>query len=222
MVWNNSGHVWEILSPNDTSRRGGDGRGRQRIDNVGWLLSDVSLMPLCISQLDFSLSPHECITLFLSYWSRKLGKQMRLNLEKRCVLFLPAEVKLEAMNTHSKWGKWPLWVHLGQFLQLSDEKSERTKLPHNEWTPHIHFRGTSFSHYIAINSTGCGLYLVCSWSRPRDMLLLAHDSSLVFVLAPHHIRPKTNLFLSVNEISSSPSHGIRQRGMLAYVEDKLR
>lgn len=82
------------------------------------------------------------------------------------------------------------------------EKREDTKLPHNEWTAHIHFRGTSFSHYIAINSTGCGLYLVCSWSRPRDMRLLTHDSSLIFVLAPHYIRPKTNLFLRENENSS--------------------
>lgn len=102
------------------------------------------------------------------------------------------------------------------------EKWEDAKLPRNKWTPHIHFRGTSFSHYIAINSTGCGLYLVCSWSRPRDMRLLTHDSSLIFTLAPHHICPKTNLFLSENENSSSPNHGIRQRGMLAYAADKLR
>lgn len=102
------------------------------------------------------------------------------------------------------------------------EKWEDTKLPHNEWTPHIHFRGTSFSHYIAINSTGCGLYLVSSWSRPRDMRLLTHDSSLIFILAPHHICPKTNLFLSENENFSSPNHGIKQRGMLAYAADKLR
>lgn len=80
--------------------------------------------------------------------------------------------------------------------QLSHEKSETTlNSPlRNGWTPHIHFRGTSFSHYIVINSTGCGLYLVCSWSRPRDMCLLTHDSSLVLVLAPRYICPKTNLF----------------------------
>lgn len=112
---------------------------------------------------------------------------------------------------------------LGQFLPtFTWEKWEDTKLPRNKWTPHIHFRGTSFSHYIAINSTGCGLYLVCSWSRPRDMRLLTHDSSLIFILAPHHICPKTNLFLSEKENSSSPNHGIRQRGMLAYAADKLR
>lgn len=102
------------------------------------------------------------------------------------------------------------------------EKWEDTKLPRNEWMAHIHFRGTSFSHYIAINSTGCGLYLVRSWSRPRDMRLLTHDSSLILVLAPHHVRPKTNLFLSENENLASPNHGIRQRGMLAYAADKLR
>lgn len=79
---------------------------------------------------------------------------------------------------------------LGQFLQLSHEKKcEDAQLPRNKWTPHIHFRGTSFSHYIAINSAGCGLYLVRSWSRPRDMRLLTHDSSLIFVLAPRRIRP---------------------------------
>lgn len=31
------------------------------------------------------------------------------------------------------------------------------------------------------------------------MRLLAHDSSFVVTLAQHHIRPKTNLFLSENE-----------------------
>lgn len=55
------------------------------------------------------------------------------------------------------------------------------------------------------------------------MRLLTHDSSLIFVLAPHHICPKTNLFLSENENSSSPNHGIKTGwGMLAYVADKLR
>lgn len=98
-----------------------------------------------------------------------------------------------------------------QFVQLSHEKKWTLNfLVMNE--PHIHFRGTSFSHYIAINSAGCGLYLVCSWSGPRDMRLLTHDSSLIFMLAPHYICPKTNLFLSQNE-TSSPNHGIRQRGM---------
>lgn len=54
------------------------------------------------------------------------------------------------------------------------------------------------------------------------MRLLTHDFSLILVLAPHHVRPKTNLFLSENENSASPNHGIIQRGMLAYAADKLR
>lgn len=37
------------------------------IDNIGCLLSDVSLTPLCVLQLDFPFNLHIRITMFLSY-----------------------------------------------------------------------------------------------------------------------------------------------------------
>lgn len=140
-------------------------------------------------------------------------------------LFLSLIVICRNWWRNSKHVQWESSLSLrcqGSFCNFHARKSERTKLPHNEWRSHIHFRGTSFSHYIAINPTGCVLYLVSSWSRPRDMLFLTHDSSLIFGLALHHICPKTNLFLSVNGNSSSANHGVRQRGMLAHAEHKLR
>lgn len=93
--------------------------------------------------------------------------------------------------------------------QLSHEKSERMlDSTHNEWTPRIHFKGTSFSHYIAINLTGSDLYLVPILAQryvPASLPFLPSSPSW-------HIHPLRQISPSENENASPPNQGYQKAG----------